>query len=1132
MVEQPVVVWNLQASRAFQRYCDRIQEGSPLKLIWKKLLLFFITLLPWITSCQPGQDATVHDHFLFRAVTAEASGVDFANTLQETNRQNFLTYPYFYNGGGVAVGDLDNDGLDDLFFTGNMAGDRLYHNQGNLQFTDITPKASILKQNLWTTGVTMADVNNDGYLDIYVCRSGNRGFRHNLLYINQGDLTFSEQARLWGVNDNGYSTQATFFDYDLDGDLDLYLVNHSVKFNFNQEEIFKSKYTPAPEEADQLYRNDGDHFTNVSQAAGIQRFAFGLSAIVSDVNGDGYPDIYAASDFFEPDFLYINQQDGTFEECLKQSIGHISFSSMGSDIADYNNDGLPDIVVADMRAEDHYRFQANMVGMNRNKFARMLKEGYHYQYMQNSLQLHRGVTAQGLPLFSEVGQLAGISNTDWSWSTLLFDMDNDGWKDLFISNGIRRDIQNKDAWTTINDHRHKQKSFLQMQEYFPVARLQNYTFRNNRQLGFTNVSSVAGIDFKGFTNGVAYADLDNDGDLDLVLNNLDDPAMIYENLARTQNQQHYLQIRLQGQEDNHFGLGAKVTLHYNDQQQYQELTATRGFQSSVAPVLHFGIGEHDRVDKITVTWPNGTYQEVRDVPADQKMVIDQKEAQPSRKMTTPTRSEPLLHEIKPLPFVHQEAPYDDFSREPLLPFKLSSQGPCLAVGDINGDGQDDLYVGNGNGYAGALFVQREDGTFKKQTASVLNQDRQYEDADAVFFDADQDQDLDLYVVSGSNEYEAHSPGLQDRLYTNDGHGNFTRATLPDLRINGSCVAPADVDRDGDIDLFVGGSCVSGNYPLSAPSYLLINEKGTFLPQEIPSLGMVTDAVWADVDQDQDEDLVVVGQWMPITLLENQQGTLVPGVSFSIQDTAGQATLTSGWWNCITAADLDEDGDLDFVVGNEGRNTRFSASTAAPLEIYAQDFDHNGSQEAIIAYYDEGKLYPVPGRDKLLARLPSWQRKFSNYHTYAQATMDQLLEGEADDSLVHKQVTQLASCLLYNKGKHTFTLQELPIEAQLSAVNDVVVEDINHDGYKDLVMAGNRYGWEVETTRNDAGIGLCLLGEEKHTFRPLSLQESGFLAPGNVRRLQMLHSANGARMLLTGKNQDTLQCFALPASPIR
>jgi len=1074
------------------------------------LLLFF-----GCNSPETSSGRAVDHSRLFRAVFTVENGdtipaFDFANNIQETERQNFLSYPYFYNGGGVAIGDLDNDGYPDVYFTGNMVGDRLYRNQGELTFADVTLSAGILKQNLWTTGVTMADVNNDGLLDIYVCRSGDRGFRNNLLYINQGNFIFTEQARDWGINDNGYSTQATFLDYDLDGDLDLYLVNHSVKFNFNQEEIFKKKYTPERNEASQLYRNDGTYFTNVSKAAGIQRFAFGLSATVSDLNDDGYPDIYAANDFFEPDFLYLNQQDGTFKERLSESIGHTSFSSMGSDIADYNNDGLPDIIVADMKADDHYRYQANMVGMSRHKFSRMLKEGYHYQYMQNTLQLHRGVTEEGLPIFSEVGQLAGISSTDWSWSTLLFDMDNDGWKDLFVSNGIRRDIQNKDAWTQIQEQRDKNLSFLEVQAHFPVARLPNYTFRNNHQLGFTDVSAQWGVDLSGFTNGAAYADLDQDGDLDLVLNNLDDPAIVYENLSQGKS---YLQVQLRGKKDNHFGIGAKVTVYYNGTQQLQELTTTRGFQSSVDPVLHFGLGDQQSINRLTIDWPSGSTQTLTDIDINEKVIIGQQTALANNELPKKLSSLPLFQAVVPFSFIHEMRSIDDFEEEPLLPFSLSSQGPCFAVGDINGDQLEDIFVGNGAGYASSFFIQQRDGTF---APSVLKQDKTHQDTDALLVDIDQDQDLDLYVTSGVNH--------QDRLYLNNGSGNFSLGKLPELR--GSCIAATDLDQDGDTDLFVGGSTSPQEYPQSAPSYLLINEGNTFNRQELTISGMVTDATWADIDQDADDDLIVVGHWMQVIVWENQQGNLRRSTNLTVQDSLGQIMSNSGWWNSITKVDIDSDGNDDFVLGNEGLNTRFSASSEEPLEIFVKDFDQNGTSEAIMSYYQRGKRYPVVGRDKLLAQIPTWQRKVPNYHSYASATLEQLLAEDMTDSLPHYQTTQLASGVLYNEGNSTFTFMPLPPEAQISAINDVIAEDLNQDGKLDLVVAGNRYEWEVETSRSDASIGLCLLGEERRQFRALKFQESGFFAPGYVQSFQRLRSSSGDAMLLVGRNQGTLMGFSL------
>jgi hypothetical protein len=1095
---------------------------------WKKLAIWIVApLLVWSCRDQTGSEGTTSSA-LFRPVfTVEAGdtipALDFINSIEESNRLNFLSYPYLYNGGGVALGDLDNDGLTDVYLTGNMAGDRLYRNQGNLRFTDLTRPAGIQKQNLWTTGVTMADVNNDGYLDIYVCRSGDRGFRHNLLYINQGNFTFEEQARQWGVNDNGYSTQATFFDYDLDGDLDLYLVNHSIKFNFNQEEIFKSKYTPEPAEADQLYRNDGSHFTNVSQTAGIQRFAFGLSATVSDLNDDGYPDIYAASDFFEPDFLYLNQQDGTFKECLSQSIGHTSFSSMGSDIADYNNDGLPDIVVADMRAKDHYRYQANMVGMTRHKFSRMLKEGYHYQYMQNTLQLHRGVTAEGIPVFSELGQMAGISDTDWSWSTLLADLDNDGWKDLLITNGIRRDIQNKDAWTRIQEQP-SPPSFLEVQEQFPVARLQNYTYRNNQQLGFTDVSSRWGINFSGFTNGAAYGDLDNDGDLDLLLNNLDDPAIIYEN--QTQGQ-HFLQLALRGQEDNHFGVGAKVTIWHASEKQFQELTLSRGFQSSVAPILHFGLGEQPQIDKLEVRWPNGAIQTLTNVKADQKITLNQQDSQPASDLSEQPAVASFLQSAEPFAFTHQERATDDFDREPLLPFTLSDNGPTMAVGDINGDQLVDVFMGNGAGYASEFFIQQAGGSFTSLPSYALAADKQYEDAAALLVDVDRDEDLDLYVVSGGYELEAGSALLKDRLYTNDGQGNFSPSALPNMRTNGSCVAAADFDQDGDIDLFVGVGNWPGMYPLPSPSFLLVNERGKFSPVELTVPGAVTDAVWADTDGDSDDDLVVVGHWMSIMVWPNDHGQLGPGTPLSIRDSLGNEIASSGWWNSITQADLDQDGDLDFVVGNEGLNTWLTSGQRAPLEIFASDFDQNGTPEAILTYREGDKRYPVAGRDKLLAQIPTWKRRFTNYHSYAQATANELLSVSSGDSVRQYQAALFASGVLYNEGGSSFTFVPLPKAAQISAINAAVVEDVNQDGQPDLIVAGNHYGWEVETARNDAGIGLCLLGDGQRNFRPLTFSQSGFFAPGDVRTLHRIQSVSGNTLLLAGRNQARLLGFRLP-----
>jgi enediyne biosynthesis protein E4 len=1089
-------------------------------------LLFSLKLLIIFSSCHTRQDESILTEPVFRSLAPAETGINFANHIKENQRNNFLTYPYMYNGGGVAIGDLDNDGFQDIYFTGNMEGDRLFHNQGNLKFTDVTRPAGILKQNLWTTGVTMADVNNDGLLDIYVCRSGERGFRNNLLYINQGDMRFEELAREWGVNDNGYSTQATFFDYDLDGDLDMYLVNHSNRFNFNQEEIFKNKFSPLPEEADQLYRNEGNRFINLSKEAGTQHFAFGLSATAADLNKDGYPDIYAGSDFFEPDFMYVNQQDGTFQDVLQQSTRHISFSSMGADIADINNDGLPDIFVADMRAADHYRFQANMVGMNRHKFARMLTEGYHYQYMQNTLQLHMGFDKQGLPVFSEIGQLAGVSSTDWSWSALFFDMDNDGLKDLFVSNGIARDIQNKDAWTRINESRQTKPSLKAMLEFFPEASLKNYTFQNSDNLDFRDVSSTFGLDFQGATNGASYADLDNDGDLELVMNNLNAPASVYENTSAGRKNQHFLQIKFRGREDNYFGLGAKVNIYYEGQQQYHELTLSRGFQSSVPPLLHFGTDSVSVVDKVEVIWPNGKHQILENVATDQLLVIDQRYADKIGEKPDSTEVTPLLQQVKLVDFVHMEDPYDDFAREAFLPFKLSSHGPTIAIADVNADPLEDFFLGGSAGYPAELYLQNPDGTFTKKQQPAWQADRDREDTNALFFDADQDGDQDLFVTSGSTEFDKNSAALQDRFYINDGTGEFTSVNLPSIYSNNSCVAGSDFDQDGDTDLFVGGGAIPGSYPRSEDSYLLINESGRFRQQKVGNQGVVSDAVWFDIDQDKDEDLLLVGHWMAPQIFENIGGNLQTPKELELTNTEKNTGL-SGWWHNILATDLDQDGKIDLVLGNEGLNVRYPATSQQPLEMLVADYDENGSLDALMSYHQNGHAYPIQGRDKILSSIPTWQRKFSDYHSFATMTMEQILSEEKSDSILYQKIDQSASCILFNEGEGKFSFKLLPKEAQISAINALVATDLNMDNRTDLILAGNHHDWEVETSRNDAGIGLVLLSVGKREFRPLTLSESGLLTRSEVSDMKILNHSNDAQLLLIGQNQDSLQLYKLP-----
>ncbi|MEQ8556558.1 MAG: VCBS repeat-containing protein [Cyclobacteriaceae bacterium] len=1064
----------------------------------------------------------------YSLVPSEYSGVSFSNDLRETENQNILQFPYYYNGGGVAVGDINNDGLPDIYFTGNMKGDQLYLNKGKLQFENITGDAGILSTNLWTTGVTFTDINNDGWLDIYVCRSGIRNFRNNLLYINQGNGKFVESAKQYGLNDNGYSVQASFFDFDIDGDLDLYLVNHSDRFFTNQEELFASKNEPQPHEADKLYRNNGDgSFTDISKEAGINHFAFGLSAAIADLNQDGLPDIYAASDFFEPDYFYVNQGDGTFTNKLRESFGHISFSSMGSDVNDINNDGLPDIIVCDMQPADNFRKKASMASMDPARFHRIVNEGYHYQYMQNTLQLNSGVGR-----FSDIAELSGLSETDWSWGPLLFDMDNDGFKDLFISNGIRRDIQYKDSRINLQNMSSAgtRMKAVDVIKTFPVVKIKNYSFKNLDGITFQNQSDSWGIDHEGFTTGAAYADLDADGDLDLVFNNIDDKASIYENIWSDafREKSNYLQLVLKGTEDNKLGIGTVVKLMAEGQIQYQSLQPTRGFQSSVEPIIHFGLSSVKIIDKVEIRWPNGTYSYLHNIPSNQRIEVKQE--------STTTR-EPESQKIKPLfaeiagdsglAHVHQEQPYNDFEKETLLPHKYSQLGPCLVVGDVNGDKLDDVYVGGAKGYSGQLYIQGKTGSFKASAKSTWQASKDFEDVGGHFFDCDGDGDQDLYVASGGNEWENISRMYQDRLYINDGKGNFKRSAnaLPESSTSSAAVRSGDYDNDGDLDLFIGGRLQPGLYPLPSSSTILNNKDGIFsdvtseIAKDLKDIGMVTDAQWTDFDVDGDLDLLIVGEWMPITFFENRDGIFYPYEVASAKN-------TKGWWYSLAQADLDLDGDMDYVAGNLGKNYKYQATLDEPFEVFADDFDDNGTHDIVLSYHQEGKVFPLRGRQCSSQQMPFIKEKFPNYSSFASSDLIEVYGQESIQNAYHLQANTFASVFIENLGQGQFSFNELPQAAQLSSVNGIIIQDFDEDGFSDILIAGNMFQVEVETARNDAGHGLFLKGNGENSFEPIPAYSSGFFAPGDVKNIQAIKQADGSPLILVANNNDRLQVFTI------
>ncbi len=1072
---------------------------------------------------------------LFLEVSPERSGITFSNTLTENDSINYFNYMYIYMGGGVAVGDLNNDGLPDIYFTGNMVKNKLYLNQGNLGFKDVTEEAGVGGDNRWMTGVTMGDANQDGWLDIYVSVSGKWGTTENLLYINdakEGELpTFTESAKSYGVADAGNGTQAVFFDYDRDGDQDLYVVNYPlVPSRTSITEFLDFRENTPAHRSDRMYRNNGDRtFTDVTQESGMAKYGLSLGISVGDYNQDGWPDVYVSNDFSTPDYFLMNNGDGTFTDRNLELTNHTSYFGMGTDAADFNNDGLLDIYQVDMMPKSHRRAKENMDSMDPERFYNMVAHDMHHQYSINTLQMNMGNDSVGLPHFGDVGKMAGVSATDWSWAALFADFDNDGQKDIYVSNGVRRDINNSDFFRSDEIKNFTEGNSLELTLKLPSEKIENYAFKNNGDLTFSNVSKEWGLNYNGFSNGMVYADLDLDGDLDVVLNNLDDKSRVYENRASQQGGSNHLRIKFKGPDSNAFGIGCKVWLEDENGLQFQEMTLTRGFQSSVEPVLHFGVGKKEKIAQVKIQWPDGRVQKLNGSKTNRLLVVDYRDAVSVQEPVSgkgPILFKDITREAN-LNHKHEENLFNDFYHQVLLPHKISQYGPALAVGDVDNDGLDDFFVGGAYRSPATLYRQNGDGTFAEMGSATWELDREQEDVAAEFFDANGDGLLDLYVVSGGNEFGPNDDYYQDRFYLNRGNGVFEKipTALPRITDSGGTVIYADYDADGDMDLFVGGRVTPRNYPTPPQSHILRNDsKGMYVvftdvtsevAPELLDLGMVTQAEWVDVDGDSRQDLMIVGEWMGIVYLRNEGAKFV--------DKSAEAGLegTTGWWFGLKSHDFDGDGDQDFLVGNLGRNYKYQAKKDSPFSLYAYDYDNNNRQDIVLSYLEKGTQVPVRGRECSSQQIPAIKSKFKDYHSFASASLEQIYSTEHLEKSVHYEVRSFANSYLENKGKGQFELHELDNLAQIAPINGMVVEDIDGNGTTDVIYAGNLYGSEVETPRGDASYGGLLTGNGKGDFRAHMPYESGLWVPGEVRAVKKITLAHGKGVLFA-KNNDYLQ----------
>ncbi len=1097
-------------------------------------IIFIASFLACIFGCNSENETNQDNGKLFSLLTPEETGVGFVNEVADSKDFNILNYRNYYNGGGVALGDINNDGLIDIFFTSNLHSNTLYLNKGDWKFEDISTKAGVVGTKSWSTGATMTDINHDGLLDIYVCNSGeiNGGDRANELYINNGDLTFSEEAEKWGLNSNAFSTHAAFFDYDMDGDLDCFLLNNSFRSPDRVEFYKKTRDEIGKEGGDKLYRNDGTIFTDVTAVAGLHSsdIGFGLGVSVSDLNNDMLPDIYVSNDFWERDYLYINQGDGTFVDKIEKRLAITSLNSMGADIADLNNDGFPEIMTTDMLPSDNYRLktmtQFQPYRMGSIKFDSV----YHHQIMQNCLQLNSGDAH-----FQEIAHLANVASSDWSWGALILDLNLDGWKDIFISNGIQKDLTDFDFVDIITNKgvveqivgEKNEFDFRDFLPFMPSTRIANCAFINDKNMMFVNQSTDLGLSESSFSNGSAYADLDNDGDVDLVVNNANMPAFLYRNNAVQNNINNFLKVELKGSEKNPFGIGTKVIISKGDKSQEMQQYLSRGFESSVAPGLIFGTAKVDLIDTLKIIWPDKKMQVLTNLKTNQKIELNYSNADQEwinnekapktifvNATNTSFDSEPK----------HHENLFNDFIDEPLLFKMLSTEGPKILSGDVNKDGLDDLiFLGAANDPI-KLFVQEKSGKYIRKNQKVFLNDQSLESTCGAMIDFDADGDLDILVGNGGNEFKKGPENFSMRLYENDGHGNFSLniQSTPHVSGNLSCIAPCDFDKDGDMDLFIGARSVPGHYGLVPSSFLLQNNGDgiwvNLTTEEFGRLGMVTAAVWTDFDKDDDPDLMVVGDWMPVTLFENTPGSLKK---------KGVIKDSFGWWSSLEVKDMDNDGDDDYILGNWGLNSKFKASADQPLKLYIKDFDRDGKIEQILEWYPPGETQPFPfaTKEELTAQLPQLGRKIGKYADYAKSTYTDLFDEGQRKGAGELKATFLESAILY-KDSAGFRLEALPIEAQYAPVFSIVADDLDGDGINDLLLFGNFYGLKPEIGRLDANIGLLLKGLSNGGFESIKSNRSGLYIEGAVRDAVLVDGSKHDKKLIIGRNNLSALSYEL------